>query len=369
MSNSDDVLLKLAERIESNLQCNGMEVIMMDHRSLMREEYALGKSIIKKSIPSLVEGTSFYCHFKNVLDKLNVISPTVYNNLHRVSAFGYSFGSLIHELRGVKDNQDIVGLASATFFASAYVLDHITDEIPGGGQVYLSMNKDFLHLIFDKSRSYSYEEIKSHLQKSLTFYDDILLGFFLSFVSCCQIGYRLNQNSIENETSWQNLLESTSRLHFGEKKSSQPEAGIGVIGIKSIEPFVNLFLISKLFCNSSANDPQINEFCITIGKIFWLIDDLADYRRDMATGHPNYINLKISNGVSKEKALIDTIFEIDTLLLDSSKILNEIKASSLLYRKALGLIYSYVLSWMNISSLLSRLGRSISAGSLRQEEN
>ena len=134
--------------------------------------------------------------------------------------------------------------------------------------------------------------------KTYTNTELLLLWIVIAFSICCRQIYQYNKNY----ESWKELSTALYQLHDAEKilfdqrtkhNNIFGELRLNTIRSKSVIPFLCTYLISKIASPNilEKQEYEIKYICETIGNIFWISDDLADFLKDMQTGTPNYVSI------------------------------------------------------------------------------
>lgn len=256
----------------------------------------LGRRLLAGSLPAVYASCGLDA--AGLLDEIRQRDTFVWERLPGMLAFGYTQGRLIHELRrGVESVSESVALTASIFNTGIALFDYVVDELPAGRDLFRVVNPAWLAKLLDLSRSPSSDEVGNRMEHAGPV-EKFLLTSIVAFTENSKRLY----TSGSGKREWDFLRSSLDHLYQAEftastnyqAKTLSHDALIDALYRKSALPTTTIALISRLACPSASADGEqaILDVCDTLGRIFWLVDDLSDIAKDARTGLPSYVTLR-----------------------------------------------------------------------------
>jgi len=186
--------------------------------------------------------------------------------------------------------------------------------------------------------------------------EQLLLWLVIAFSRCCRLIYQYNKNY----ESWTELSNTLFQLHDSEKRLigqhtknaiTFSQSLLDTIRNKSVMPFLSTYFISKVAWPSILEEENVKDICNTVGNIFWISDDLADFVKDLKSGTPNCVliyaehnNIQIGQNHSFGKSIfhVALLHVIEHLL----SLLQQLDGSLISTNELREFVRMYITAWL-----------------------
>ncbi len=262
-------------------------------------QYELGCALGREILADLPEEFGF--------DRLQELEPDLWSRLPLIVGLGFRqtsvFQSLLPPGSALERQAAVLG---GIFNLVITLVDHSVDERGAGESTFRKLNEATMRAIFanpDKAQVQLHAmAIASHnLQEQ----------FLLSLIArCCSRGAALLRTT-GNVQAWSDLgnvtlalLQAESQMSSSQWKSYEDaRALLPQMETKSSLPSLACLHIACLAHTPPAGilDAELRSAAAHMGRVFWLVDDLVDILKDLRSGTPNAVLLRLAKRSALQK--------------------------------------------------------------------
>lgn len=341
--------------ILQNVLSKGFHIQQQSYIDYMDEQSRIGWHLLTVELPKVF---GVHSHsFNGLLNEIASEDSFLCERLPGMTAFGYTQGRLVHELLGgEEDLKETVAQIGAIFNMGISLFDYVLDELSTGVKLYAVIDQEFLSDLMDLSKDLSLNDIRYKNNTAGTI-ERLLLMSIIAFGVTCRRLYWINMN----KQAWDKLSASIFRLYHAEKITSDPRLNntlssdqwLDTLECKSVLPSITHSLISEVATASYSKPPKnkVEEICDTLGRIFWLADDLSDIAKDLKAGTPSYVTTKATKFHFSDKSnlsepLTATIEDLFTLLNKLDKEMESLSIPDNTHEEVVKFAKMYVNAWL-----------------------
>jgi hypothetical protein len=315
-----------------------------------------GRRLLETELPAAYDACAL--PDDGALDNIRKCQPFLWERLPGMLAFGYTQGRLIHGLRlGAKRVTEPVALAAAIFNMGIAIFDFVVDELPAGKNLFNLVNPGWLTELLDVSRELPLDGLVERMRHTGPL-EGFLLKSIVAFTENCKRLYMAGAERLD----WDRLRASLDELYEAELTASTgchapvltDDAWMEILYRKSALPTTTIAMISQLASppGSGVQEQAVLDACDTLGRIFWLLDDLSDIASDARKGLPSYVILRGTTPrddrsmASVRQGVIGTAEDLCCLLRQLEDILDSLTAPAAVSNEVLRFARMSVYSWL-----------------------
>ncbi len=302
----------------------GFYIPRQSYITYMETQEDLGWKLVNEHIPRMFR--TYLDAANNILNEVERNSPLLWQRLSGSAAFGYTQGKLIHRLwGGAKEIEDQVALKSCIFNLGISLFDFILDELDSERKLLKTLDVEFIVRALDNPEKLEFKSIKKNNNDSI---GNLIIFLFLLVNIFFKECWRLHCAYSTNKETWE---------QFGKLIVDLYESEINCAKVKLHDVYnhqVETNLLSQLQCKSARSSQVISTIskmtipdklfltkkkyveiaCDTLGDIFWIVDDLADFVKDLNRSIPSFVTLKVKPFLIQEREEKGESFEVSTIL-------------------------------------------------------
>jgi hypothetical protein len=280
--------------VRAALRAHGFDVGHADLEAVFERQQRLGLTlrdeILPARLPSSLEREAF----------IEAIHADRYlrERLPATAGLGFRHAEAFLTLVGTRaQERDAVAVLGGAFNAAIATLDHVVDDRPAGEDVFGILSDDLVRWIFQ-----SPEEAQAALAAAFADADRPELRILVGLVAtCASEGLALVRRN-GHADAWLCLGETIARLFASELEASNGQASDDALRRKSAEPALALLQIAQLGANAAEPTDEAQHAALTLGRIFWIVDDLVDLLDDCRSGVPSSLVRRLEGHVRSRGA-------------------------------------------------------------------
>lgn len=320
------------------------------YNQYMDRQRECGEAILRQDLPAL-----FFGRLPGVPELVASCAgekPTLYNSLCNASAFGFTFASLLQrrDLPAMAASRQ-AACSAALFNAGITLFDHVLDELHEENALFRLVDESYL----GRMRAEGFGLLSCRVPEHS---GDPVLRMLLLLIDA----FYLSLGTPGPAGKFSEELHDTLHFMFLSEKLSVTRGSAGneedtrlltrAMEIKSVTPFkaMGLMCLNAGTSGHDAEEEAIRAVCDKVGKIFWMVDDLADFPADGRRQLPNYVIQKLDipapgpdGGLTIKAAMEETLDDI----VRQMNGMEELATAGLISAQTIAELRRFVVMYMN----------------------